>query len=343
MTNPKATSQTRTVEILKPGTFTDVNGRTVSFSAADVAELVDSYDAAVDQAPAVVGHPKTDDPAYAWAQSLSLEGECAVAEIGEIDAAFAEMVSAGRFKRISPAIYPREHPANPTPGKYYLKHIGFLGAAKPAIKGLAPVAFSQAQQADCITAEFDLPPLNFNEPLEDEDMPKPKEEQATIDLAAREQEIADREAALNARETEVANREAAVEQADKDSVAAASLSFAEGLVDKMILPPAQKERAAYLLTTLALMPSEALAFGEGEAAERPDAALRALLGEAKPVLSFGELAKPDEVKTTVLGFASPDGHAIDPAALEVHNKAVTLQQENSGLSYLDAVKRASMG
>ncbi len=38
------------------------------------------------------------------------------------------------------------------PGVYYLRHVGFLGAQPPAIKGLAPVEF--ADDADAVTIEF---------------------------------------------------------------------------------------------------------------------------------------------------------------------------------------------
>ena len=39
-------------------------------------------------------------------------------------------------------------PNNPTPGRYYLKHVGFLGAIQPAVDGLRPVEFSAFTQND---------------------------------------------------------------------------------------------------------------------------------------------------------------------------------------------------
>ena len=45
-----------------------------------------------------------------------------------------------------------DHPANPTPGVNYLRHVGFLGAAAPAVPGLKPVHFAAHEG----TVEFAL-------------------------------------------------------------------------------------------------------------------------------------------------------------------------------------------
>lgn len=321
---------TRSIEILKPGTFTDVNGVTVTFSASDCEELVATYDAASEPAPAVIGHPKTDDPAYAWAESLRVENGRVVAEIGQIDPGFENVVSAGRYKRISPSIYPRNHPANPTPGKYHLKHIGFLGAAKPAIKGLATVSFADGVNADCITLEINL---SEQEPGENQEQDMSKDKDPAIELAEAKQALEDREAALAEREKAISDREDEVAQAARDAASASALEYAESLVTKMVLPPAHKDRVAFLLTNLANQPEDVLSFGEGDKAERPDAALKALLNEAKPVLSFGELAGAEEgaagdnedasdIATRALQFSEEQSKAGTPVSAAVAVRAV---------------------
>jgi hypothetical protein len=100
-----------------------------------------------------VGHPKTDAPAYGWVRALRADGGDLVAEPHQVEPAFAEMVQAGRFKKISASFYTPNHPSNPKPGAFYLKHVGFLGAAAPAVKGLRDVAFA-ADDADVVTLEF---------------------------------------------------------------------------------------------------------------------------------------------------------------------------------------------
>lgn len=61
-------------EIFKAGTRTDNSGRTVTITEADVAQAAAAYDPALHEAPLVIGHPKTDAPAYGWVGSLQADG-----------------------------------------------------------------------------------------------------------------------------------------------------------------------------------------------------------------------------------------------------------------------------
>lgn len=51
-------------------------------------------------------------------------------------------------------LLPPYGPANPKPGAYYLRHVGFLGAQPPAVKGLAPVEFAESPEDDLLLVEF---------------------------------------------------------------------------------------------------------------------------------------------------------------------------------------------
>jgi hypothetical protein len=66
------------------------------------------------------------------------------------------MVNAERFNRISASFFLPDAPNNPVRGAYYLRHVGFLGAAAPAVKGLRKPQFS-ADSAGVITIAFALP------------------------------------------------------------------------------------------------------------------------------------------------------------------------------------------
>ena len=61
---------------------------------------------------------------------------------------------AGRYKKLSASLYSPSSPANPRPGTWYLRHVGFLGAQPPAIKGLAPVNFAAGDEEGTVTVEF---------------------------------------------------------------------------------------------------------------------------------------------------------------------------------------------
>jgi hypothetical protein len=146
---------TASLAIFKAGTHTSVDGRTLTFSEADIQAIADTYDPALSEAPLVVGHPDSlEAPAYGWAKSLRAHDGVLYAEPHQVEAQFAELVNAGRMKKISASIYLADTPGNPTPGKPYLRHIGFLGAKAPAVKGLPPARFSAGDQG---TVEFAQP------------------------------------------------------------------------------------------------------------------------------------------------------------------------------------------
>ncbi len=130
-------------EIFRTGRLTSSKGDEITFSAADMADVVSSYDPALHQAPLVVGHPKTNAPAFGWVKGLAVKGDRLVAEPERLDPTFSEMVKDGKFPKVSVALYSPSSKGNPTPGKYHLRHVGFLGAEPPAVKGLAPIEFSE--------------------------------------------------------------------------------------------------------------------------------------------------------------------------------------------------------
>lgn len=134
------------IHIFRPGQHTDASGKTLAFSELDLEASAKAYDPALFEAPLVVGHPQLDAPAYGWVASLSFSQSGLAASPRQVDPAFAELVRAGRYKKISASFYLPNSPANPAPGVFYLRHVGFLGAAAPAVKGLKPVAFAQAEE-----------------------------------------------------------------------------------------------------------------------------------------------------------------------------------------------------
>jgi len=142
------------IELLKPGTHTDSAGRRFTFTPEDLAALAEGYDPQTFDAPIVVGHPKQADPAYGWIGKLEVGGDGTLLAYPErVAPAFAEAVRDGHYKKVSGSFYPPDHSGNPKPGQYYLRHVGFLGAAAPAVKGLAPVELAD-DEAGCVTIEF---------------------------------------------------------------------------------------------------------------------------------------------------------------------------------------------
>lgn len=142
------------LHIFKPGRHTAMSGQTLQFSDADLQASANAYNPTLHEAPLVVGHPSTDDPAYGWIKSLSFDNGLH-ATPQQVNPAFAELVNAGAFKKISASFYSPESPANPVPGVYYLRHVGFLGAHAPAIKGLRSPSFADNEQGVLTFSEWD--------------------------------------------------------------------------------------------------------------------------------------------------------------------------------------------
>lgn len=153
-----------TVEIFRPGTFQSMEGKTTSFDERILSDIAGQYDS--NDAPVVIGQPDISAPAYGWVAALKYDRQqqLFVAELGDIDHNFAEAAKAKRYKKISLSFFRPDAPANPKPGHYYLRYIGFLGAAAPAVTGLKVAGFAGAAN-DAITFKMNFSEVYNNEGL----------------------------------------------------------------------------------------------------------------------------------------------------------------------------------
>ena len=121
------------IEIFKTGTHTDSSGKTETWTERDLDDIVSQYNPEIHEAPVVIGHPKDNVPAFGWAETLKREGQVLYAKLKDLVPEFVDLLKRNMFKKRSISLYPDGG----------LKHIGFLGAVPPAIKGLADIKFSQ--------------------------------------------------------------------------------------------------------------------------------------------------------------------------------------------------------
>jgi len=155
--NKKAGDESQPIEIFRTGHHRDMSGADISFSESDLAETAAAYDPSAHEAPLVIGHPKANAPAYGWVKELEFSENALTAIPHQVDPEFAEMVSAGRFKKVSASFYKPGASNNPTPEVFALRHVGFLGAQPPAVKGLKPVEFADDDDAITMTVDFAAP------------------------------------------------------------------------------------------------------------------------------------------------------------------------------------------
>lgn len=133
----------KTIHIFKAGKHTSSQGQSLEFTENHLKASVQAYDPSIHEAPIVVGHPKSNAPAWGWVSSLDYSEDGLNALPDQLDPDFEEMVQAGRFKKVSASFYAPDSPNNPVPGVFYLRHVGFLGAQPPAVKGLKGIDFSE--------------------------------------------------------------------------------------------------------------------------------------------------------------------------------------------------------
>tara|TARA_R110002051_G_scaffold196058_1_gene263874 strand:+ start:2314 stop:3498 length:1185 start_codon:yes stop_codon:yes gene_type:complete len=117
------------LQIIKTGKQTDSAGIEHDFNEERLKKIAAGFDAQQHKPPLVIGHPKADDPALGWVQNVEYNEETKTldADVGEFVPAFAEALDKNMYKRWSVSLYPNDS----------VRHLGFLGAMPPAIKGLA--------------------------------------------------------------------------------------------------------------------------------------------------------------------------------------------------------------
>ena len=134
------------IDVCRTGTWRDAGNRERVVTEADLDRLVEGYSAS-DPAPVVVGHPEMDDPAYGWVESIRRTGDRLQAKLRDIVPEFRQAVEANMYAGRSIAA---------DPGWTTLRHIGFLGARKPAVDGLAPTQFSAPPEQVVVLAGTEL-------------------------------------------------------------------------------------------------------------------------------------------------------------------------------------------
>lgn len=340
-------TQPKPIEIFRPGRHTASSGAVLAFSEADLAASAAAYDPALHEAPLVVGHPRHDAPAYGWVKSLSV-GAGLEAEPHQVDPAFAEMVGRGAFKKISASFYSPDSQGNPVPGVYYLRHVGFLGAQPPAVKGLRSPEFADGEagivefadwsdmqnaslwrrmrewvigrfgldEADKAIPSYAVETLEAEARQEDADEPAPgnpafSDPQQEIPAVTPEEKAAVE--AENARlRQQVADAEAREKAARLAAGQVENAAFAEGLVTAGRLLPVQKDFIVSFMGQVAEV--GVVEFGEGDAKQSKPAlqGFKEFLSALPVAVDFGERAGDGDKPEVNL----EDGPSIAAAAVE---------------------------
>lgn len=122
--------------IFRAGTHTDSQGRTRTFTAADLDRAVTTFSPDRREVPLCFGHPKDNAPAYGWVEGLRRVGDVLQAKYKQIPDTVRKVVDAGHFKQKSASFF----------ADGSLRHVALLGAVPPAIEGLGPIQFGACEE-----------------------------------------------------------------------------------------------------------------------------------------------------------------------------------------------------
>lgn len=301
------------VEVFRTGKHTDSGGNTREWTEQDLETIVSKYDPDRHEAPAVIGHPKDNAPAFAWVEGLKSEAGSLWAKFKQVVPEFSEAVEQGLYKKRSIALYP----------DLSLRHVGFLGAQPPAIKGLKDIAFASGDEL--VTIEF-----SEAESKENDAEAKIKELEAQLEASKQN------EAQLEAKFAEASGTALSAEDARKKLEAElASIRnetrakerevFIDTLIAQGKLTPAMRQMAVDVVSIADAVGIYTFAEGELPASQKVESFLSAL----PKVIAFGETSEAD---------ASTDSILSDPKAIAA--KAVEFKESEASAGRTISISQA---
>ena len=350
-------------EIFKTGKHTSDKGIPNEYTNEDLDKIVSNYNPEEHEAPIVIGHPKTNAPAYGWIEKLQRVGEKLIAFPKQVNKEFEELVKSGAFKKRSISITP----------DFKLNHVGFLGAAAPAVKGLKDVEFSE--ELEYSNFEFDdialiqdndsVPHDLTSAPQHDTDEknnlqaepgnshnpsnPTPgSKPDATNDLSVQFN-------SLNAKVEELSNlvhnfseNNLSREELDKVYNRINELRFSiqtnefELMLNEKLaygsVTPAMKTKVLKLIDFLQTQNFSSSEFSRNEFNETVKEMLTGFINSIPKIIYYEDFAEKETSDETVA--EEFEGAEVDTESLSIHKRALALAKSEN-ISYVNAVKKIS--
>ena len=325
------------IHFLRPGQFVDMNGVKVELTAADLQAMAKAYDPALHEAPITIGHPEHDDPAYGWMGAVEHDPASGnYATPRDVAPALAEAVADGRYRKVSVALYSPTSGANPVPGVWYPRHLGFLGAMPPGVKGLRPVELADGETEQLTVIEVDVqfsegeaePGAPAKPEQEEPAMPDPNKPDAKTPetKAADEVALAEQRSKLDSDLVALSEREAALAKREADLHRRELGEKVDALIDDGRVLPRDRDAVIAFAERLEHRTDdepEVVAFGEGDARTAQSLAdhFWGYLEHQPKQVEFGERAAEETATATGVEFAAPEGYQVDAAQVTLHRQA----------------------
>lgn len=339
------------IEIFEGGIQTDSAQNTRDYTDDDLDCIVNNYDPKVDEAPLVFGHPEHNEPAYGWVEALRREGKKVFAKFKQIPEAVQKIIEQGRYKKRSVSL---NYDAQ---GRPTLRHVGLLGAMKPAIKGLADIKFKESNDK----IAFFYFENNGGKKMDE----KEKEIQALKETVAqfaerdkeKDKEIADLKAReissefaekAKQKEEEVKQLKAQVEKLKKEKDEKDSSDFCDGLTAQGLLKPADRSLVMGLQDMARNVGT--YEFSEGGKKNALEEIRNFLKTGLKKQIEFSEIVtkgkagtqSPDVPSNSMYSEFEEKGFVVNQRSAEIHQKAKAYQLQHN-VTYEEAWKKVRRG
>jgi len=142
------------------------------FTEANIDEVCETYNPSNYEAPVLIGHVSdykgaSKIPAFGWiAAARNVAGHLRLS-ISQFSDELKDLIKGGYYKKVSAAFYDPQDESNPTPGKWHLHHLAFLGGTPPQVKGLEGIAFAEINGVGVEFAEEE-PQMDFIDKVEEQ-------------------------------------------------------------------------------------------------------------------------------------------------------------------------------
>jgi hypothetical protein len=323
-------------EIFRTGSWTSDKGISKQYTEADLDKIIENYNSG-DPAPIVIGHPQTNAPAFGWIEKIKRVADRLIAVPKQLNDQFVDLVKNGAFKKRSISITP----------DLKLVHVGFLGAAAPAVEGLKEIQFN---------AEDDL--LSFSDEYIPDDEDDEIDEQKNTSLKIKLDPAPDLKnfqasiESLNTIVSELKNNFSRLSDDELSKIHSriSELNFAMQVNDFELR---LNEKLAYgsLTPAMKIKIMDIVSFLQKQNFSNSDFSFEQYIAQIKNLLlEFTESIpkiiyyenfadKPSEVKISADEF---EDYNLDDDSLQIHKKALQYMKLNEGVSYVEAINQIAI-
>ncbi len=326
------------VEVARSGDFMDMNRRPVKLTPEGLTELASTFDAERDH-KIKLGHGRitSETPDYGDITGLQYDAQKdrLLASVKPTEA-LVEKNRKGAFRRVSMEL------GIPAEGKFSFEHLALLGAKRPAVSGLAPVALAEGDPVVvcAMAADDDTDP-------DASWMAQQREVAARLSEEAKE-EI--KQSATAAKEVDMSEEIQTENKALKTRLAAFAASdvttFMGSDAMKKRIPVGVADKVSRILTALASFEAE----GNGATVKLSESETETPLYEAIKAVLASWPEKLSEAETKEIAANGTEPPEVDMAqfagadrdSVKRHLAAMTIQAEEAAkgnkINYIESVR-----